>query len=119
MRHRGETYPNAQSDARGGQAHFGAAAVPVFGHVTYIAIAALVLNVAVSAMLTVVFRKIGLQDGYDATRRADYTADPLPVTAARIRTPGYSDQAGAGGAVPAGAPRLAESQQRDSAAYRM
>jgi solute:Na+ symporter, SSS family len=45
---------------------------PVFGH---IAIVALILNVAVSAVLTVVFRRIGLQDGYDETRPVDYTAD--------------------------------------------
>ena len=44
----------------------------MFGH---IAIVALILNVAVSAVLTVVFRRIGLQDGYDETRPVDYTAD--------------------------------------------
>jgi SSS family solute:Na+ symporter len=76
----------------GGQAHFGASAAPVFGHVTYIAITALILNLAVSAVLTVVFRKIGLQDGYDETRRADYTADPAagPAADPRPRTPGFS-----------------------------
>ena len=56
----------------GGQAHFGVSTAPVFGH---IAIVALILNVAVSAVLTVVFRRIGLQDGYDETRPVDYTAD--------------------------------------------
>jgi SSS family solute:Na+ symporter len=73
----------------GGQAHFGASTAPVFGHVTYIAIVALILNVAVSAVLTVVFRKIGLQDGYDETKPADYTADPVtvPVTSGRTRYP--------------------------------
>ena len=73
----------------GGQAHFGASASPVFGHVTYIAISALVLNLVVSAVLTVVFRRIGLQDGYDETRPADYTADPIPVPAptAKRRAP--------------------------------
>jgi solute:Na+ symporter, SSS family len=70
----------------GGQAHFGASTAPVFGHVTYIAIIALILNVAVSAILTVVFRKIGLQDGYDETRPADYTADPATVPAASAGT---------------------------------
>jgi solute:Na+ symporter, SSS family len=70
----------------GGQAHFGASTAPVFGHVTYIAIVALILNVAVSAALTVVFRKIGLQDGYDETRPADYTADPVTVPAVPVRT---------------------------------
>jgi solute:Na+ symporter, SSS family len=70
----------------GGQAHFGASTAPVLGHITYIAIVALILNVAVSAVLTVVFRKVGLQDGYDETRRADYTADPVTVPAASSRT---------------------------------
>src|SRR6266567_7794094 len=70
----------------GGQAHFGASVVPVFGHITYIAIAALIVNLVVSAALTLVFRKTGLQDGYDETRPADYTADPVPVPAAAART---------------------------------
>jgi SSS family solute:Na+ symporter len=75
----------------GGQAHFATSAAPVFGHTTYIAITALILNVAVSAVLTVLFRKIGLQDGYDETRPADYLADPVtvPAAAARTKTPGY------------------------------
>jgi len=73
----------------GGQAHFGASTAPVFGHITYIAVIALILNVAVSAGLTVVFRKTGLQDGYDETRPEDYTADPVPArpTSAQARTP--------------------------------
>jgi solute:Na+ symporter, SSS family len=69
----------------GGQAHFGASAAPVFGHVTYIAITALVLNIAVAAALTLVFRKVGLQDGYDATRPSDYIADPVTAPAAKTR----------------------------------
>ena len=44
----------------GGQAHFGASAAPVFGHITYIAITALLLNLAVAAVLTVVFKRFGL-----------------------------------------------------------
>ncbi len=76
----------------GGQPHFGGSASSVLGHTTYIAITALILNVAVSAVLTVVFRKVGLQDGWDETRRADYTADPVtvPVASARTRTPAVS-----------------------------
>jgi solute:Na+ symporter, SSS family len=69
----------------GGQAHFGASTALVFGHVTYIAIIALILNVAVSAVLTVLFRRIGLQDGYDETKPADYTADLIPAAPARTR----------------------------------
>jgi len=70
----------------GGQAHFGASTVPVLGHVTYTAIIAVALNIAVSALLTVIFRQVGLQDGYDETRRADYTADPVTAPAAPTRT---------------------------------
>ena len=63
----------------GGQSHFGASAAPVFGHTTYIAITALLLNLAVSAVLSVAFKAFGLQDGYDETRPADYVADPAPA----------------------------------------
>jgi SSS family solute:Na+ symporter len=74
----------------GGQAHFGASVAPVFGHITYIAITALIINVALSAVLTLLFRKMGLQDGYDETRPADYVADPVSApTAPRTRTPRY------------------------------
>ena len=66
----------------------------MFGHLTYIAITALILNLAAAAVLTPVFRKIGLQDGYDETRRADYVADPVPVPVptapAGTGTPGRS-----------------------------
>jgi solute:Na+ symporter, SSS family len=60
-----------------GQAHFGASTAPVFGHITYIAISALLLNLAVSVLLTLVFRAMRLPDGYDETRPADYLADPV------------------------------------------
>ena len=71
----------------GGQAHFGASAAPVFGHVTYIAIPPSILNLAVSAVLTVVFRLSGLQDGYDATKPSDYIADPEPARARQPHRP--------------------------------
>ncbi len=75
----------AYRTAGGGQAHFGASTTPVFGHVTYIAIVAVILNIAVSVVLTLVFRRVGLQDGYDETRPADYTADPVTAPPARAR----------------------------------
>jgi solute:Na+ symporter, SSS family len=81
----GMAYGTAEAyrTAGGGQAHFGASTTLVFGHVTYIAIVALILNVAVSAVLTLVFRWAGLQDGYDETRPADYVADPVAVPPTR------------------------------------
>jgi SSS family solute:Na+ symporter len=60
-----------------GQAHFGASTAPILGHVTYIAIAALVINLVVTVALTFLFRLARLPDGYDETRRADYTVDPV------------------------------------------
>jgi solute:Na+ symporter, SSS family len=72
----------------GGQAHFGASAAPVFGHITYIAVAALVLNLVITIVLTVLFRAMRLPDGYDETRLADYTADPADEPAPRGRRPG-------------------------------
>jgi SSS family solute:Na+ symporter len=71
----------------GGQLHFGASTAPVFGHVTYIAISALVLNLAVTVVLTLFFRALKLPDGYDSTRPGHYTVDlaAKPADAARTR----------------------------------
>jgi solute:Na+ symporter, SSS family len=66
-----------------GQAHFGASTAPILGHVTYIAIAALVINLVVTVVLTLVFRLVRLPDGYDETRSADYTVDPVDQPAVR------------------------------------
>jgi solute:Na+ symporter, SSS family len=79
----GMTYGTVQAyrTSGGGQAHFGASAAPVFGHTTYIAITALLLNLVVSAAMSVVFKGFGLQDGYDETKPGDYTADPVPAPA--------------------------------------
>jgi solute:Na+ symporter, SSS family len=83
-----------------GQAHFGASTAPILGHVIYIAIAALVINLFVTVVLTPVFRLLRLPDGYDETRPADYTADPVdgpvarksPVRHGRHRTAVPSEQ---------------------------
>ncbi len=69
----------------GGQAHFGASTAPVFGHITYIAVAALVVNLAVATGLTLVLHAIGLPNGHDETLPAHYTADPIGGTAAAAR----------------------------------
>jgi solute:Na+ symporter, SSS family len=61
----------------GGQLHFGGSTAPVFGHVTYIAVTALVINLALSLAFTLIFRAVQLPDGYDETRRADYLTDPV------------------------------------------
>jgi len=70
-----------------GQLHFGTSTAPVFGHVTYIAVTAFVLNLAVSVALTLIFRAIRLPDGYDETQRADYSMDltDRPASPPRLR----------------------------------
>ena len=68
----------------GTQQHFGASSAPVFGHVIYIAIAALVINLVVSVVLTFVFRAVKLPAGADETLPAHYTADPTDGAAAAV-----------------------------------
>jgi SSS family solute:Na+ symporter len=63
--------------AGGGQLHFGGSTAPVFGHVTYIAVTALAVNLALSVAFTLIFRAVQFPDGYDETRRSDYLADPV------------------------------------------
>jgi solute:Na+ symporter, SSS family len=70
-----------------GQLHFGASTAPVFGHVTYIAVTAFVLNLAVSVVLTLIFRALRVPDGYDETQLADYSTDltDRPASPPKIR----------------------------------
>jgi solute:Na+ symporter, SSS family len=60
----------------GGQAHFGASTAPVFGQTLYIAIAALVVNLVVAVVFTLVFRALRLPGGTDETQPSHYLADP-------------------------------------------
>src|SRR6266487_5760908 len=71
--------------------HFGAstASVPGLNHTVYIAVTALVLNLVVAVVLTVVFRMMALPAGADETQPAHYlagdddsAAEPAPVTTA-------------------------------------
>ncbi len=71
----------------GTQAHFGGSAAPVFGHVIYIAIAALVINLVVAVVLTLVFRAIKLPAGTDETQPANFTADPAAGAAGAVPVP--------------------------------
>ncbi|HEY2574848.1 MAG TPA: sodium:solute symporter [Streptosporangiaceae bacterium] len=56
--------------------HFGGSTAPVFGHTLYIAVAALVINLVVSVVLTLVLRALRVATGVDETRPDDYLADP-------------------------------------------
>jgi solute:Na+ symporter, SSS family len=67
----------------GGQGHFGAATAPVFGHIVYIAVAALAVNLVVAVVLTPVCRALRLPNGYDETQLSGRakTAEGPPVPA--------------------------------------
>jgi solute:Na+ symporter, SSS family len=66
--------------------HFGAsiANVPVFGHSVYIAFTALVINLVVAVVLTLVFRLANIPAGTDETAPAHYTADPDGILRAAV-----------------------------------
>jgi solute:Na+ symporter, SSS family len=65
--------------------HFGGSTATVLGHTVYIAVTALVLNLVVSVVLTLVFRAAKLPGGADETAPAHYLAEAdgvAPVPAA-------------------------------------
>ncbi len=65
--------------------HFGGSTAPVFGHTAvYIALSALILNLLVAAVFTLVFRALRAPDGADETAPAHYTADPAPAPAPAV-----------------------------------
>jgi solute:Na+ symporter, SSS family len=73
----------------GTQLHFGASTASILGHVIYIGFAAFVINLAVSVVLTLIFRAVRLPAGSDETKPASYTFDSeeapeaaVPVAAA-------------------------------------
>jgi SSS family solute:Na+ symporter len=58
--------------------------VPLINHTVYIAVTALLINLVLSVVLTLVFRAIRLPAGSDETRPEDYLVDPEPDTAPPI-----------------------------------
>jgi solute:Na+ symporter, SSS family len=67
-----------------GQAHFGSSTAPMWGHLIYIGFAALVLNLVVSAVLTLIFSATKLPAGTDETQPSHYTYDPEEEPAAEV-----------------------------------
>jgi solute:Na+ symporter, SSS family len=72
----------------GGQAHFGASIAPVFGHITYIAVAALVVNLVVAVALTPIFRAFRLPTGYVEAESVHFSADAVDEPARTAGTRG-------------------------------
>jgi solute:Na+ symporter, SSS family len=52
-----------------------------FGHTVYIGLSALILNLAISVILTLVFKAVRVPAGTDETRPQEYTADPAETPA--------------------------------------
>jgi solute:Na+ symporter, SSS family len=67
-----------------GQAHFGSPIAPILGHIIYIGLAALIVNLVVSAVLTFVFRATKLPAGTDETQPSHYRYDPEDGEAAPV-----------------------------------
>jgi solute:Na+ symporter, SSS family len=65
--------------------HFGGSVAPVLGHTVYIAVTALIINLAVAFVLTLIFRAAGLPAGTDETLPSHYTADPTEARKMRRR----------------------------------
>jgi SSS family solute:Na+ symporter len=72
------------------QAHFGGSsdAIPWIGQTGYIGLTAVVLNLAVAVVLTVVLRLCEIPDGKDETRAGDFTADVDGPAAGAAPEPG-------------------------------
>jgi SSS family solute:Na+ symporter len=52
-----------------------------FGHTVYIGLAALILNIAIAVILTLVFKATRVPEGADETLPQQYTADPTDAPA--------------------------------------
>jgi SSS family solute:Na+ symporter len=52
-----------------------------FGHTVYIGLSAIILNIAVSLILTLVFKAARVPEGTDETRSPQYTEDPVDAPA--------------------------------------
>ena len=67
-----------------GQAHFGSPIAPILGHIIYIGLAALIVNLVVSGVLTLAFRATKLPAGTDETQPSHYHYDPEDGEAAPV-----------------------------------
>ena len=68
-----------------------------FGHTVYIGLSALILNVAIAVILTLVFKAVRLPEGADETLPQQYTADPADGPAPAPAAAGLGAGGAAGG----------------------
>ncbi|HJY65884.1 MAG TPA: hypothetical protein VJ254_04100 [Streptosporangiaceae bacterium] len=62
-------------------AHWAGSVDIEFGHTVYIGLTAIIINIAVSVILTLVFKATRVPEGADETLPQQYTADPVPTPA--------------------------------------
>jgi solute:Na+ symporter, SSS family len=62
--------------------HWAGSVDTVWGHTLYIGLTAIVLNLVVAVVLTLVFKAVGVPAGEDETQAHEYTADPPQASAA-------------------------------------
>jgi solute:Na+ symporter, SSS family len=85
--------------------HWGGSVDTLWGHTIYIGLSAIILNLAVSVILTLVLRAARVPAGADETLPRQYTADPVEEPALTPAGVGAgAGAAGAGGDVPGGRP---------------
>jgi SSS family solute:Na+ symporter len=73
--------------------HFGGSTdtVPLINHTVYIAVTALVINLVITVVLTLVFRAVRLPAGADETQPAHYVADPAGPEPAPVLVAGAAE----------------------------
>ena len=67
-----------------------------FGHTVYIGLSAIILNIAVAVILTLVFKAARVPEGADETLPHQYTADPAEAPARAPATVGLGAAGAAG-----------------------
>jgi solute:Na+ symporter, SSS family len=61
--------------------HWAGSVDTIFGHTVYIGLSAIIINVAVTVVLTLVFKAASVPAGADETRPHEYKADPVEAPA--------------------------------------
>jgi solute:Na+ symporter, SSS family len=77
--------------------HWAGSVDTIFGHTVYIGLSAIIINVAVTVILTLVFKAASVPAGADETRPHEYKADPAEVPAAIRAGVGVGSTGPAGG----------------------
>jgi solute:Na+ symporter, SSS family len=89
--------------------HWAGSVDTVFGHTVYIGLTAIILNLAVSVILTLVLRAVRVPAGTDETLPQQYSTDPAeaPAPARAAAVVGSEVRGGGGGDLPPAASQLA------------